>query len=406
MTIEDVVELSAKNKFSATQIIYLYYREEGLEYNAPISKREIGELKLSGLLDKYYNPTKEWTLLKSNRVQRKISFKAMPELDEVIIRINNILSITNVRKTLKEAVKKSFYNNDELANFYYTWLYLFPASGMSENNKSWEKLFKVKYTGVQIRKNTKTSMSNFKKLARRKDFDMSLYIIATFLYIKSQIHGGKPYIKKMSSFYEEQLEWYEQAEELLEENGPEYFLKMIQYKYEINFSDSFNPIFTQLYKLIRLKNNDLPSYITLEKLLGMNPELIPFMEVIIGLFPSEESEINKGWEYLFGIPFNGTSRRLVSKEVINHIKGLFLRKDFSPETYIMAVYLYIKSSIKEGKSFVKNILNFFKDEDEWYIKAGMQIKDKSTDEILALFERDENLVKPKENEVVSNKTLI
>jgi len=406
MNIEDVVELSVKTKFNTTQIIYLLYAEEGLEFNAPITKNEIGELKLSGLLDKYYNPTKQWVLLRSDKVQRKISFYAMPELDEIVITISNILSISNIRKTLRSAVEKSFFNNEELANFYYTWLYLFPSTAMSESNETWEKLFQVKYTGVQIRKNTSSAMSNFKRLARKKDFDMSLYIIATFLYIKSQIHNGKPYIKKMSSFFEEQLDWYEQAKDLLEEHGPEYFLKTIQYKYEIDFSESFQEIFNQLHGLVNLKENDLAAYTTLTKLLNANPELIPFTETIIGLFPSSEHQTNKGWEYLYGIAFNETSRREVSKEVINHLKGLFIKKDFKPEIYIMSVYLYVKSSIKEGKSFVKSISNFFKSEDEWYDKAEIEIKGKSKKQIITLFERDESVVKPGEKEIVSNKKMI
>jgi hypothetical protein len=38
--------------------------------------------------------------------------------------------------------------------------------------------------------------------------------------------------------------------------------------------------------------------------------------------------------------------------------------------FLYATYLFVKSSVRENKSYVKSVTNYLKEYDEWYIEAN------------------------------------
>jgi hypothetical protein len=42
--------------------------------------------------------------------------------------------------------------------------------------------------------------------------------------------------------------------------------------------------------------------------------------------------------------------------------------------FSFATYLFVKSSVRENKSYVKSVTNYLKEYDEWYIEAEQKSK--------------------------------
>jgi cell shape-determining protein MreC len=42
--------------------------------------------------------------------------------------------------------------------------------------------------------------------------------------------------------------------------------------------------------------------------------------------------------------------------------------------FLYATYLFVKSSVRENKSYVKSVTNYLKEYDEWYIEAEQKRK--------------------------------
>jgi hypothetical protein len=50
--------------------------------------------------------------------------------------------------------------------------------------------------------------------------------------------------------------------------------------------------------------------------------------------------------------------------------------------FLYATYLFVKSSVRENKSYVKSVTNYLKEYDEWYIE---QNKSKKAKDLESLF---------------------
>jgi hypothetical protein len=108
-----------------------------------------------------------------------------------------------------------FENNERLTDLYFIWLHLFPTPG--PNNAKWEKLFKAKYgNNFKLRVSSKGSVNRFIMFAKK--FDIGIYILGTFLFIKDHIReDGECYIPKIDNYFKVDEEWYDTALELVDE---------------------------------------------------------------------------------------------------------------------------------------------------------------------------------------------
>lgn len=159
---------------------------------------------------------------------RRKELSIIPILDTLVQGMFKILVTDQVKNTeLHKSIYSRallYFNNDyELADYYLTWHYLWPTTG--NKNQSWENLFMVPYSNVNLRSNTEHKLRDFKYTASRKD--ARIYILSTYLFIKSGIkEDGKTFIRKYENFKTERDEWFLYTIDLIDEmkeNLPEIF---------------------------------------------------------------------------------------------------------------------------------------------------------------------------------------
>lgn len=95
--------------------------------------------------------------------------------------------------------------------------------------------------------------------------------------------------------------------------------------------------------------------------------------IFMFLFPIE-GETNKRWEKHFfnSTPYHGARLRQRSKSSANEFKKIARKKDMG--VFLYGTYLFIKSGVKENKSYIKSVSNYLKEYDEWYKEAEIKIK--------------------------------
>jgi hypothetical protein len=94
--------------------------------------------------------------------------------------------------------------------------------------------------------------------------------------------------------------------------------------------------------------------------------------IFLFMFPIE-GENNKRWEKHFNNSFayKGVRLRLRSKGSATAFKRIVKKKDMG--VFLYGTYLFIKSSIRENKAYVKSISNYMSEYEEWYIEAETKI---------------------------------
>jgi hypothetical protein len=381
---EDIVEVAVKNKMTTNQVLFMYYLQNKMNFPIELTQMESGELKVRGYLVRGA-PTETWLKATGKNIIRPISFTFDSDLLPLINHITGILIQHEPGKATMEKLEDFFINNELLSKLFYTWLCMFPSDG-EQQNKGWKDLFNVPYSGVAIRKLVPKYANNFKKLARRKDFDVGIFIIGTFLYIRSNIHNGRPFIPRMDKFLELQDEWYAQAEDFLSSNGIDGIYELVDQDTEASiFNYQISAIYQALVKTL------LPSVTPSYYLPALNTHLKknlhePFL-VWMGLFPSENKEENKNWESFFGVEYAGTNIRKVTADTINAFKSK-LRSGIDTGVFLIGTYMFVKSQIKDGKTFIPSIEKFLDVSQEWYIKAFEATDQKSVADIYNLFNRE------------------
>jgi len=94
--------------------------------------------------------------------------------------------------------------------------------------------------------------------------------------------------------------------------------------------------------------------------------------IFLFMFPIE-GENNKRWEKHFNSSFEyrGARLRLRSKGTAAAFKRIAKKKDMG--VFLYATYLFVKSSIRENKAYVKSIKNYIAEYDEWYTEAEIKV---------------------------------
>lgn len=217
MTIEEVVKVCNKLNLIPGQVISLNYAKANKNYPLALPKPKYDELLARGLAERA-KPTARFLALQEDILNdvdltaKKIEVK--DKYRDIIMGLNGILDVENtVNKDVEKRVRRFFEDDERLISFYFTWLHLFPTTA-EDKNKGWDKLFGIKYEGVPLRKVIDSNLRNFKRIAYRKD--VGIYIIATYLFIRSYIRDGKCYIPKITNFMKEQEDMYANTKEYLE----------------------------------------------------------------------------------------------------------------------------------------------------------------------------------------------
>lgn len=95
--------------------------------------------------------------------------------------------------------------------------------------------------------------------------------------------------------------------------------------------------------------------------------------IFLFMFPIE-GDTNKRWEKHFNNSFvyHGARLRVRTRGSGSAFKKIARKKDMG--IFLYATYLFIKSSIRENKAYVKTISNYLREYDEWYNEAEIKIK--------------------------------
>ncbi len=389
MKIEDLIKISKQYKLSAKQIVFLYCEQENIEPPEELAPEEVGELKLKGFY-KDDQVTDFWITSIRKRVIREVKFKVAEELTPIIMYISKTLITHSLTSYVARKLKEDFLNNQQLGVMYYTWMCLFPTLPGSKENKGWEELFAVNYTGVRIRKYSSRMARNFLFMARKKDVDMGLYIIGTYLFIQNHIHGAKTYIPTMSKFIEEQIDWYETAEALYEEEGLKGVEMKVQVPYFYNYRKEFVSVYEQLFILLGKPIIDKSLLPAVNNEFSGKPELLKAYLTWMGLLPGKEKAENKAWEFFYSVPYTGNDKRDFSKKRIAEFKELMHKEDFALDDFLIGTFLFVRSHIQQGKMFLPNLDKFMEEKENWMSRAHEMMEGKTTEQIRDIFKYNED----------------
>lgn len=102
--------------------------------------------------------------------------------------------------------------------------------------------------------------------------------------------------------------------------------------------------------------------------------------IFLFLFPVA-GEYNKRWEKHFtGYEYTGARLRVRSKGTASKFKKIVKTKDMG--VFLYGTYLFIKSCIKDNRTFVKTITNYAAEYQEWYDEALEKVQaTKSVDDL-------------------------
>lgn len=190
----DVLELSDldKNKFMCLNLFDFKGRK----------LKEAGEAFIESFLDG--KPIKE----------RKPAEVKPLQLSQPVLEVVHMLS-----SVMDDGVKSDKVNDilklDPLIAFFDTWMCLFPPTSQPGKGK-WERLFGVPYTNVSLRRRDESYIKKFKTISQKEGIDLGIFIIGTFIFIKSHIHDGKAYIPKPNRLLDDWEPWYTEAEKFVD----------------------------------------------------------------------------------------------------------------------------------------------------------------------------------------------
>jgi hypothetical protein len=113
------------------------------------------------------------------------------------------------------------------------------------------------------------------------------------------------------------------------------------------------------------------------------------------MFPTT-GDSNKGWNKLFGIEYRSSVRlRAFSSTYSTFFKRIARKSDKDIGLLIIGTYLFVKSYIIEGKTYIPKITRFIDTWEQFYDEAVEETENKSLEEVILLFMPSAH-AKPKE----------
>jgi len=105
---------------------------------------------------------------------------------------------------------------------------------------------------------------------------------------------------------------------------------------------------------------------------------VPFLFLFLELFPTSENSKNKDWNEHFQFEWDNVTLRRLTRGTVNKFQSIWKTKDIG--IFLFGTYLFIRESRNDsnGKYFIKNIENYFKEYDFWYNTA----EDRLTKEVI------------------------
>lgn len=234
MTLNDFVKICGKNKITldegwslytsakyrkfpevSSEILSKFINKKLFDSRSGVSKELIYAFEEADKDNDEQGIDKEFVehndeLLRITKKSKPFKIHEASVLDKVTDIMRNLLVNYKKDYVLDKIQQASFEYLDQsvdFSNLYITWLHLFPGEGVK--NAGWESFFGVPYNGVQLRISSKTALRNFKMCSNR--YDMRVFVIGTYLFIRNYIRDGKCFIPKIENFIKVQSQWYDEA---------------------------------------------------------------------------------------------------------------------------------------------------------------------------------------------------
>ena len=214
--LKNIKELGKKGAIDKEQSLYLIFLEAGMDIQITAPKllaltkakyiesgkiakslyKELEDIKLKGTIEPLY------TTDVSKEVVKKIC-------TYVCVKENGILRVPGGDEDPVGFTSEEYLGGEmAIAYHYLIMLFLFPTEG--DANRRWIKHFLgAPYTGVPLRKRSKSSGKAFKTLAKKRD--MGAFLLGTYRYIKSVTKGDKAFVTTIPKYLKEYEDWYYQA---------------------------------------------------------------------------------------------------------------------------------------------------------------------------------------------------
>lgn len=156
----------------------------------------------------------------------------------------------------------------------------------------------------------------------------------------------------------------------------------------ISIDPKYQTIIISLYNALDIENTvNEDTEKRVRKYFNDDDRIVELYFIWLYLFPTTAEEKNKGWEYLFGIKYDGVPLRKVIEGNLRNFNRIAYKKDVG--AYIVATYLYIRSYIQNGKCYIPKITNFIIEQDEFYANMKEELDKMDESQLVALFELNE-----------------
>lgn len=214
MNLDEMIEIGLSNDLTLSQIGYMEHLAYGKEYPLRFAELERQDLAGRKLIQKGKVNIPEWEKFRKGSILKPIEYSLQSNIEIIINMLSDKLIQHEPEKDSKSKIASQFVNNEELGELYYVWLCLWPTEGNS--NKGWEEVFGIRHNQFKLRRALDKYATFFKKQARKRNIDVGVMIISSYLFIKSHIRNGKAFIPKISTYTEDWEYWYEKAYDAVE----------------------------------------------------------------------------------------------------------------------------------------------------------------------------------------------
>jgi len=215
-----------EGEITKNQALYMIFLENDISYSIP--QKELLELGQKRYIrgNKVTKKMKTISHVENSSVKGTIVPKYMNEASkQVMLKLCKLLCVRHKDGKLKlpgdnenplEFTASHYLKGEGLiARHYIIFLFMFPISG--EVNRRWESTFTgTTYKGASIRRRSVENARLFKTAVKTRD--MGAFLYGTYLYIKSNVREGQPFITTVPRYFKQFEDWYADAYEILKKN--------------------------------------------------------------------------------------------------------------------------------------------------------------------------------------------
>jgi hypothetical protein len=223
LNVTDIIKVSRSLGISAEAVVALESksRNKNPKYRSSIITDVMwGSLSKKDIYNKSTDTfLKDWdtsidTILDRSYLQCRVNNvelmdTVIPALHRAIVPEN--FHLKKVRMVIEEVLDK----NEPLIFIWEIIVHIWPND--PDHNEQWNTLFGATYKGMRLRRNDRSKIQWFRRLAENDNYDVSVIMMAAFYYVKNCIKSkDETYVTKFEKFQDDFESWYEETEDIIE----------------------------------------------------------------------------------------------------------------------------------------------------------------------------------------------